>query len=263
MLVTSPGGREPSARLLRGRPRAADWPRTAPRRRSCPSRWPSRPRRSRSSTWAHPRAASTARPGGAGPRAAPGRHACALSDLTAPAARGGPGRGGGPPRSRSTCWTSWAPSFAPPPRAPRCTSPNGRPARGGGAGLPGPSGPTCSSASAPKARVPLRRPCGHSVSDWVLSAVACSPAQDLAAYQTQERPRPRPLPRPAGADQPAAVVGRDPDRGRLECCSASTARATPGAGGGDRLDQLCPGLGNPRRVRGTYYARRISSARSR
>ena len=53
------------------------------------------------------------------------------------------------------------------------------------------------------------------VSDWVLERGGMLSREDLALVRgDRARARARDLPRPRGAHEPAAVVGRDPDRGR-------------------------------------------------
>ena len=55
----------------------------------------------------------------------------------------------------------------------------------------------------------------HAVSDWVLERGGMLSRDDLASYEVIEREPARvDLPRPRGAHEPAAVLGRNPDRRR-------------------------------------------------
>ena len=78
------------------------------------------------------------------------------------------------------------------------------------------SSATCSSGSAPRGPASsTRATSAGACSDWVLERGGLLTREDLAAYEVVEREPARvTLPGPRGAHQPAAVVGRHPDRGR-------------------------------------------------
>ena len=236
MLLTSPVGAQPPAGLLRGRSRArpggpaagaAGAGRGGVLARDDPDLQRGRLllRRVR-------------QPGRPGLRAGALRH----DGAGRPDPGGGQGRARGGPRSRrsrSTCCASWARSSAPRPRARRCTSP--RATRWWRASAcPCPSWPTCWTAWAPRARASCTR------ATWQRpSATGCCErgglltTQDLADYQVVERaPGRRRLPRPARADQPAAVLGRDPDRRRAGAAGPARPPGRHRDGGrGHRRDQ--------------------------
>ena len=77
-----------------------------------------------------------------------------------------------------------------------------------------PSWRTCSSGSARRGRASSTRARPRQrVSDWVLERGGLLTREDLASYAVEERaPARATLPRPRGAHEPAAVLGRHPDR---------------------------------------------------
>ena len=88
------------------------------------------------------------------------------------------------------------------------------------------------------------------VSDWVLERGGLLTRADLEAYEVIERPPARgQLPWPPGAHQPAALLGRDPDRGRARAAgTAGPAGRHAGAGRGHRLHQPGARRGVPGRA---------------
>ena len=123
-----------------------------------------------------------------------------------------------------------APIMRSTPEAAAIYEPDGRPLRGGRARCTCPSSPTCSTASAAEGPGFLYTgDVAAACSDWVLERGGLLTREDLAAYEVVERaPRAGALPRPGGAHQPAALVGRDPDRRRAGAARADRrSRATP------------------------------------
>ena len=175
----------------------------------------------RSSTSGPPRAAFRGRPPASGRR----RGASAsmpVRELVAPAVRNTRGRACGVTRSRRTCSGCSSRSSLASPETRRLYAPDGRLLRGGRSSA-SPSSATRSSGS------PRTAPTGSTGGDGARGyangcaiAAGCSP-EDFAAYGVVERaPVAGGVPRPAGPDEPAAVVGRGPDRVR-----ARAARAAP------------------------------------
>ena len=181
------GGREPPARLLRGRARPRASPTPIPRR-WCRSTSSSPRARSSASTAGRPPAAPTGPPP-AWPRRSTGSAPSALGDLTAAPAAGGAGGRRGDPDAGAACSRSSARSCAPRPRSRRSTSPTGTPAARRASGCPARAGRPARPAGRRGAGLPLRRatwprPC----SDWVLERGGLLTREDLAAYEVVERP---------------------------------------------------------------------------
>ena len=95
------------------------------------------------------------------------------------------------------------------------------------------SWPRRSNASAPKGAEPFYRgEVAAALSDFVVEHGGTLGRGDLAAYAAIERtPDPRPLPRRRGADQPAAVLRRHPDRLLPRAAGAPRRAQRPGAAG--------------------------------
>ena len=191
-----------------------------------------------------------------------------LADLVGAGVSASPARARRSTPSRPTSSRSSLRSTHAARRAPASsTRPAGRPLREGDGSSASRSWPRRWNASAPRgrsrstaARSRRRSPSSSS------SAAARSGPRDLAAYEAIERePDPGPLPRHRGADQPAALLGRHPDRLLPRAARAARrAQRARAAGRGDGRRQRRPRRGrSPRRSTGRGSRRACSIRRAR
>ena len=244
------GRRGPRARLLRRRARARR-SRTASRPRSCRSTCASR--RTRCS-------ASTSGPSSCGAYGTTLGLAEALRALRHGAARPISRRRRRAPRARASrscrcrrsCSRCSSRSSRSTPECAAIYAPEGRLLRRGRHDPRCPSWATCSTASGAEGPGFLYDgDVARAVSDWVLERGGLLSREDLASYEVIEREPARvELPRPRGAHEPAALLGRDPDRGRARHPRAARPAARPVRDRrGDRVDEPRARRGVPRRPR--------------